>query len=142
MMIFKPEDIQWSKKALKSKKTTDTEVIKMADTKLQIMETCESIAAILTDKNTKYGDSALNPVKVFSQNNTVNSLTVRMDDKISRIANTDGIDRDDLTDLVGYCVLYMIAMGWTGYDGEEKLETAGNCGNLGGCAGCNQCSPW
>ena len=133
-LAYNHTEVIWVKKEKK--------VTKMADTKQQIMETCESVAAMLTDKNTKYGDSAISPVKVFSKLDAANSLAVRMDDKISRLMNNKEIRRDDLTDLVGYCILFMISQGWTGYDGDEMYEDIANTGDCTGCDGCSQRSPW
>ena len=133
-IAYNHTEVTWTKK--------ETKVIKMADTKQQIMETCESVAAMLTDKNAKYGDSALTPIKVFSKLDAANSLAIRMDDKISRLTNSDVIRRDDLTDLVGYCILFMISQGWTGYDGDEMYEDVANTGDCAGCDRCSQCRHW
>jgi hypothetical protein len=77
---------------------------------------------MLVSKNRKYGDSAINPIRVFSSSENTTSLLIRADDKLSRIRNSDTLDRDDLTDLMGYCVLICIANEWTDYElGTEKL---------------------
>lgn len=86
-----------------------------------IVETCESVAAMLTDKNKKYGDSALNPINVFSKAPPGESLVARIDDKLARIKNNDDLLRDDIMDITGYLILLMIENGWTGYNREEKF---------------------
>jgi hypothetical protein len=62
--------------------------------------------AFLMDKNAKYGNSALEPVRVFSQADAREQLRVRMDDKLNRIMNKNGDeDEDVMKDLVGYWFL-------------------------------------
>ena len=64
------------------------------------------VAATLTDKNRRYGDSAASPLRVFSQTETDEQLRVRIDDKLSRIARGTGVDDEDtLLDLCGYLAL-------------------------------------
>lgn len=68
------------------------------------------IANLLILKNKAYGDSALNPVRVFSKASRIEQLNVRIDDKISRIQRgTDYEDEDTIRDLIGYLVLRLIA---------------------------------
>tara|TARA_Y100000296_G_scaffold60002_1_gene69428 strand:+ start:117 stop:443 length:327 start_codon:yes stop_codon:yes gene_type:complete len=82
-------------------------------TKSQIEKTCDEIKALLLSKNEKYGDSALNPVGVFSKLNSAEAIKARIDDKLSRIANVglDDTTEDTLSDLIGYLVLLKIAYG-------------------------------
>lgn len=77
-----------------------------------IVEVCDSIKELLLEKNRKYGNSALNPCRVFSKADSVEQLKVRIDDKINRIKNeqTDE-DEDVVKDLIGYLVLLVIARG-------------------------------
>ena len=68
------------------------------------------IADLLIAKNKAYGDSALNPVRIFSKASRIEQLNVRIDDKISRIQRgTDYEDEDTVRDLVGYLLLRLIA---------------------------------
>jgi len=68
------------------------------------------IAQMLVEKNKKYGNSALKPIRIFSRSTSIEQLLVRIDDKLSRIktANTDE-DEDVLLDLIGYLYLLIIA---------------------------------
>lgn len=84
-------------------------------TKEAIEAECDALKAMLVDKNAAYGDSATNPVRVFSSADPVEQLRVRIDDKLSRIVRggmtmADGRDEDVVLDLLGYLVLYRIAM--------------------------------
>jgi hypothetical protein len=70
----------------------------------------DQIADLLIAKNKAYGDSALNPIRVFSKSDRIEQLNVRIDDKISRIQRgTDFEDEDTVRDLAGYLVLRLIA---------------------------------
>ena len=76
----------------------------------QIWETCHSIAHMLINKNIAYGDSALDPVRIFSKSDAVEQLRVRIDDKLSRLMKgTDYVGDNDIDDLIGYLVLLKIA---------------------------------
>jgi hypothetical protein len=79
--------------------------------KEKIEATCDSIKKLLIDKNAKYGNSALNPVRVFSKADNQEQLLVRIDDKLSRIKTTgmEAPDEDTLNDLIGYLILLKIA---------------------------------
>ncbi len=65
---------------------------------------------MLIAKNKSYGDSALNPVRIFSTSDSVEQLHVRIDDKLSRITRGGSFVGDnDLDDLIGYLILLKIA---------------------------------
>lgn len=65
---------------------------------------------MLIEKNRKYGDSALNPMRIFSKASTIEQLKVRLDDKLSRLRNAqDDEDEDVVSDLIGYLVLFKVA---------------------------------
>jgi len=66
--------------------------------------------SILLAKNRAYGNSALEPVRIFSKAGATEQLKVRIDDKLSRLMKgNDFADEDTITDLLGYLVLYKIA---------------------------------
>lgn len=65
---------------------------------------------MLQEKNVAYGDSALDPVRIFSKANAIEQLLVRIDDKLSRFARgTDYPGDNDIDDLIGYLILLKIA---------------------------------
>ena len=71
-----------------------------------IAETCAEISEFLIEKNRKYGNSALEPVRIFSKSDTLEQLNVRIDDKLSRAISSQTDDDEDIeTDLVGYIIL-------------------------------------
>jgi hypothetical protein len=64
------------------------------------------VSRMLEAKNAAYGDSAANPMRVFSRAPTDEQIKVRIDDKLSRLARGVGADNEDtLLDLVGYLAL-------------------------------------
>lgn len=69
-----------------------------------------SIREMLINKNIKYGNSALEPLGVFSQLSAKEGLLVRIDDKLKRIKNgsLEKDDEDVINDLIGYLVLLKI----------------------------------
>jgi hypothetical protein len=83
---------------------------KLGQTQADIVATCDSIRELLLEKNRKYGDSALNPVRVFSKSDPLEQIRVRMDDKLSRLRNAQNDeDEDVIADLTGYLILYQVA---------------------------------
>ena len=87
-----------------------TQYVETAD---QIEAVCDSIKILLLDKNKRYGDSALNPTRIFSKADSVEQLLVRIDDKLNRIQKGAGLlaaDEDVVVDLIGYLVLLKIAL--------------------------------
>lgn len=83
------------------------------DTQIEIAKVCDRVKDLLLQKNAKYGDSALNPVRVMSQSHTTEQICVRIDDKLSRIKSGAGLlatDEDVVLDLIGYFVLLKIAL--------------------------------
>lgn len=71
-----------------------------------IIAECNSVKRILVEKNVKYGNSAIDPVRIFSSCNPDEQLNVRIDDKLSRVARGKGKDDEDVSlDIIGYLVL-------------------------------------
>ena len=77
------------------------------------LSTEERMRDLLLYKNQKYGDSALNPKQIFYKGDAVNSILIRLDDKLGRImANTESTPRiNDVADIIGYCTLLLISVG-------------------------------
>lgn len=83
----------------------------MTDTQRKIIEVCEEIKEILLEKNRCYGDSALNPLRIFSNANVIEQLNVRIDDKLSRIQRGSEYKDDDTEfDLIGYLILKRVKL--------------------------------
>ena len=80
-----------------------------------IESVCDALKEFLLAKNKNYGNSATEPVRVFSKSNANEGILVRMDDKLSRIKNSDTCARNDITDLAGYLILFMKNNGWDSF---------------------------
>jgi hypothetical protein len=78
---------------------------------IQVEEVLDSIEKMLIEKNRKYGNSALEPLGVFSQLSAKEGLLIRIDDKLKRIKNgsLEKDDEDVVNDLIGYLVLLKIS---------------------------------
>ena len=89
-----------------------------ADTQAKIREITDAMKDLLLYKNKKYGDSAINPKKIFYKGDSTNSILIRLDDKIGRVmSNTEEKPRvNDVCDIIGYCTLLLISMGVTAED--------------------------
>lgn len=91
------------------------------NTREKIERVGAEIIGLLISKNEAYGDSATNPVNIFSDGNAVESLCARIDDKISRIEQKGIYDKteDTVKDLVGYLILLLVALR-----DQEEIEGA------------------
>ena len=84
----------------------------MVSTQTDIARICDNVKTLLLQKNLKYGDSALDPVRVLSKASPVEQILVRIDDKLSRISRGDLLtdDEDVINDIIGYFILLKIAL--------------------------------
>lgn len=80
-------------------------------TKDSITNKCLQLKELLLEKNNAYGNSALDPLGVFSSCNASEGIKIRLDDKLKRIANAGLVEdtEDTLIDIAGYIILLMIA---------------------------------
>lgn len=71
---------------------------------------CDAIREMLLAKNAAYGNSATDPVRIFSRASADEQLRVRIDDKLSRLAKgkADAFGEDVVLDLIGYLVLLLV----------------------------------
>ncbi len=79
------------------------------DVQKAITEECRAVEELLLAKNKAYGNSALDPVRIFSKADPVEQIKVRIDDKLSRLARGDAAGEDVEQDLIGYLVLLRVA---------------------------------
>lgn len=79
---------------------------KQAPAGFSILKACLEITEMLLNKNVAYGNSALNPIRIFSEADDMEQLNVRIDDKLNRIKNKKIYAGDnDEDDLIGYLLL-------------------------------------
>ena len=100
----------------------------MQQTQQDIARVCDRVKNLLLEKNMKYGDSALNPIRIMSQASNIEQILVRIDDKLNRLKQGNNLlfdDEDVIMDLIGYYVLLKVAIdrdSVASYN-EENLTT-------------------
>lgn len=88
--------------------------MKKSDPQKLIAEECDAVKELLLAKNREYGNSALEPIGVFSAFDATEQIEVRIDDKLKRIQTTRDMDstaihEDTEQDLIGYLILLRVA---------------------------------
>ena len=76
----------------------------------------DNFKTFLLEKNKRYGDSAINPIQVFSNESAEEQIRARLDDKLRRIKNSDELRKNDVSDLFGYTALLMISKNWIEFE--------------------------
>ena len=78
--------------------------------KEEVGQVLQEIQEMLVAKNLKYGNSAIEPLGVFSKLSPEEGIKIRIDDKLKRIKNgsLEKDDEDVVNDLIGYLVLLKI----------------------------------
>lgn len=82
-----------------------------------------AVIKVLTEKNKRYGNAALEPINIFYKGDAENSILIRLDDKLQRIirhcmetSNSMSLPefrKNDMFDLLGYCVLLSISKNFS-----------------------------
>ena len=86
----------------KKKRTPDTQEL--------ISQVCDEVKIFLQAKNKAYGDSAINPIRIFAKSDAIEQINVRMDDKLNRfLQGTEYPGDNDEWDLLGYLILKQVA---------------------------------
>jgi hypothetical protein len=71
-----------------------------------VQDFLKEIGDLLIEKNKSYGNSAIDPIRIFSKADKVEQIKVRIDDKLNRIKQgTDAFNEDTEKDLIGYLIL-------------------------------------
>jgi hypothetical protein len=82
---------------------------KIAPAGKDILVQCLEICTLLLEKNISYGNSALDPIQIFSKIDPGHQIDIKIDDKLSRIKRGSEYPGDDtILDLCGYLVLKLI----------------------------------
>jgi hypothetical protein len=88
-------------------------MVKNMDTQEQIKNTMNELRDFLIQKNEQYGDSVMQPIRIFSKVDTDAGLRIRIDDKLNRLMQgNDSMESDEdvVKDLIGYLTLLLIAL--------------------------------
>lgn len=86
------------------------------DTQTKIARLFNNFRKFLIEKNKRCGDSALKPNQIFCKESGSKQIMSRLDDKLSRIANSEELKKNDLSDVFGYVALLLISNGWLTFD--------------------------
>jgi hypothetical protein len=78
----------------------------------KIAKVFDGMRDLVLEKNKRYGDSALNPIKCFSKVSADESIRIRLDDKLKRIMNASEIRKNDVADIIGYLSLLCVSRDW------------------------------
>ena len=74
--------------------------------KEEILNQVKEIGKFLIEKNRKYGNSAIQPTRIFSKASDEEQIMVRLDDKLSRLQSGQCDDDEDvILDIIGYLIL-------------------------------------
>lgn len=76
----------------------------------KVEKIADEIVQMLVKKNESYGNSALDPIRIFSKADSVEQIKVRIDDKLSRLKRGNDLGEDTINDLIGYLFLLKISM--------------------------------
>ena len=97
----------------------------------RIEAVCDEVKEMLIKKNRSYGNSAEDPVRIFSKADPIEQINVRIDDKLSRLSRGSEYPGDDtILDLIGYLILMLVIVrkrnglildSFTGGDEREKI---------------------
>lgn len=110
------QSIQALESEYKKEKAT-WQVPENADFGWHLDKVSKSITDLLKEKNAAYGNTALNPLGIFSKLGASEAIKARIDDKLARISNKGLNDdtEDTARDLVGYLLLLLMSL-----EREEK----------------------
>ena len=92
----------------------------ISKTQEDIVRIMDSTKNLLLYKNEKYGDSALNPLGIFTKGEAIVNLGARMEDKLMRLKEVGMTAEsiDTLYDLQGYLTLMIIAI-----ERDEQIDS-------------------
>ncbi len=101
------------------------EVQEKSEFEIKLSKIMNKRIRFLSEKNKKYGNSALEPLSIFgkhiNEGQNYNSILLFLDTKLARIKNSEnGLRPNDIIDLAGYLDLLIMGMGIENF--EEYLE--------------------
>ena len=84
----------------------EDEVFSQDSVRKEILNQVKEIGTFLIEKNRKYGNSAIQPTRIFSKASDEEQIMVRLDDKLSRLQSGQCDDDEDvILDIIGYLIL-------------------------------------
>lgn len=86
------------------------------ETQMKIKQLFINFSAFLCEKNKRYGNSALEPIQIFSKASAETQICNRLDDKLGRIKHAKKLLKNDVADVFGYSALVMVKNNWLEFD--------------------------
>ena len=84
----------------------EDEVFSQESVRKEILNQVKEIGTFLIEKNRKYGNSAIQPTRIFSKASDEEQIMVRLDDKLSRLQSGQCDDDEDvILDIIGYLII-------------------------------------
>lgn len=74
-----------------------------------------SLNKMLDYKDKAYGNSALQPLEIFSKHHNYGS---RLDEKLARVKNSDELRKNDVVDILGGLMLICRDKGWSDFSDQ------------------------
>lgn len=97
-----------------------------------IVQECDCVKKMLIEKNKAYGNSALNPVRIFSKADPLEQIKIRIDDKLSRIKRGSTFGHEDTKmDLIGYLILERVAERIEQHAKDQNSDSLPACEDIG-----------
>jgi len=90
------------------------------ETQQRLVQICDSAKKTVIEKNKRYGNSALEPINIFSKLDAKEGIRQRLDDKLKRVKSSTEHRKNDTFDLIGYLILYCEANDWI--DFSDQLD--------------------
>jgi len=87
----------------------------LTETQQKISDICDNLKEFLIEKNRRYGNSALEPMKIFGDFDAEDLLKIRLTDKIMRIKNSEIDRKNDYIDMLGYIILLCVSKDWVDF---------------------------
>ena len=90
---------------------------------IEIETVTDNLKKYLKEKNRRYGNSALDPIDIFSshirgEDQALDNILVRLDDKLNRVKNSNELRKNDVIDIAGYLILLCINRGWNNFNDQ------------------------
>ena len=96
------------------------------ETTYHINKVYTSMSNLIKEKNRRYGNSVMEPLGIFNSHvsekndESLNGILIRLDDKLKRIKNSKTLRKNDVSDLMGYLAFLCVNKGWE--DFEDLLD--------------------
>jgi hypothetical protein len=84
----------------------------------KIKQVYTSMMMVSLEKNSRYGNSALEPLNIFCKESSDIQIKSRLDDKLARVKNSQELRKNDISDLLGYLTLLCISKDWLDFSDQ------------------------